>query len=57
MAKYKKIVTEFHRCPKCGTDAPIVTNPDKPGWLMATCKCNPIGPTYEAPIKKQEADE
>lgn len=52
----KKIATETIRCLNCGAEVPITTNPDKPGWLMAKCECNPIGPIYEAPMKQLEVE-
>jgi hypothetical protein len=50
----KKLVIETVRCPRCGADVPVLTNLDKPGWLVARCECNPIGPVYEAPMKQLE---
>jgi len=53
----KKIIVNTMQCPRCGADVPIVLNPYKAGWVMASCECNPIGPVYEAPMKKIELEE
>lgn len=47
---------ETVKCPSCGRTIYMIPNPDKPGWLVARCHCNVIGPVMETPEKPAQAD-
>ena len=42
-------------CPRCQKEGELQPHPRKPGRLILTCSCNPIGPVLERDVEPAPA--